>query len=428
MLRQPFYTTGKNPLAARLFVVLSVLAVAVGISGVRAPVAAEDPPTDTDADELLFYPNPEAPKSSARRLSTEEQDAAPLHGIHGLKIRVNGKEIEIERFLDEAELRETLSMFMSDGERSLMEKQLGTTLTPEKRDGAPPTHRVTALFRVARRQPSLVGNSLPVDDREWEILCKTQVALIKSYFVLQDALRDPEINQLPLVRQQEDAVGWLDRNVLVFPPTHSEVLRIEMLCHDSEVDQCRKLVDAVADAYEDQVIFAARKKERNTRDVLAMNLVRLNGEKRRKMEDFQQLARELGSAEHTAESRVRQELAIRRLERIEDVLMELESELLQVELIQETRGDDERDEDVELNHRYLTERIEQLVHKREELAEEVAAREEGHVELKIRQQELERLIHITNELAVRIETMDLEMDAPPRITKIQPATASRIGD
>ena len=199
-----------------------------------------------------------------------------------------------------------------------------------------------------------------------------------------------------------------------------------MTCNEKEVDQYRQLVDAVARAYEEHVVFANRKQQYHKRDVMMKTLAKLQDEIRRKMEDFHDLAKEIGSAEHAGDAAVMQQLAMRRLARIEDELMRLENEMIQLEVELELRGKGP-DKDLRLRRDALSKRLAQLTERREQLTDDLTTRGETSVDLTVRRQELDQLSAVASDMARRIEALDIDMDAPQRITKIQPATASQIG-
>src|SRR5262249_267700 len=57
----------------------------------------------------------------------------------------------------------------------------------------------TALFHVGSQKHSMWNDPHQLDAHEFEVLQNTQIRLIKSYFVLQSAVRDPRIAGLPLL-------------------------------------------------------------------------------------------------------------------------------------------------------------------------------------------------------------------------------------
>ena len=93
----------------------------------------------------------------------------------------------------------------------------------------------------------------------FQILQKTQLALLKSYFVMSEAVRDPKMADLPAIAGEEDPVQWLTDQISVQFPQESEVLQISM-SGDENPEDLRTIVDAVASAYENRVVFAERKK------------------------------------------------------------------------------------------------------------------------------------------------------------------------
>jgi hypothetical protein len=91
-------------------------------------------------------------------------------------------------------------------------------------------------------------------------------------------------------------VRWLQDNLDVEFPQQSEILSISLSGDDPSEEQ-RLVVNAVAKAYMDEVIYARRQKQLATRDALARSLDKLNDELNRELNDFYDIARELGVSE-----------------------------------------------------------------------------------------------------------------------------------
>src|SRR5262245_25030579 len=71
----------------------------------------------------------------------------------------------------------------------------------------------TALYQVSSQKRSLWEEDQgQLDERQFKILKSTHVALIKSYFVLQSAVRSPKIASLPIFAGKGDPVAWLQEN------------------------------------------------------------------------------------------------------------------------------------------------------------------------------------------------------------------------
>src|SRR3954469_13048385 len=74
----------------------------------------------------------------------------------------------------------------------------------------PKTATATALFVVGREAPSVAANQPEQSNsQDYEILKKTQLALLKSKFVLTSALRDPNVARLPMFDGAADKEEWL---------------------------------------------------------------------------------------------------------------------------------------------------------------------------------------------------------------------------
>jgi uncharacterized protein involved in exopolysaccharide biosynthesis len=161
----------------------------------------------------------------------------------------------------------------------------------------PETSSATALFRVDSEPKSLVFD-VDRTTQKFEILQKTQLALLKSYFVLQAAIRDQAIASLSIFAGESDPVQWLQDNLAVDFPQQSEILSISLSGDDPSEDQ-RKVVDAVAKAYVNEVLFADRNRRLVMRDALSRSLSKIDDELKDKMDQFYNIARELGQSQAT---------------------------------------------------------------------------------------------------------------------------------
>lgn len=163
----------------------------------------------------------------------------------------------------------------------------------------PESSSAEALFQVYSQRPTLVfKDAMPNESKDFSILQRTQVALIKSYFVLQAAVRDPGIASMSILADTgtSDPVLWLAGELDVGFLQGSEILRIS-LSSDAPPAEISKLVDAVAEAYKDEVIFQERQRRLAARDALAKSLKEVNDEFQGKLDNYHALALELGSPE-----------------------------------------------------------------------------------------------------------------------------------
>jgi len=119
----------------------------------------------------------------------------------------------------------------------------------------PPKHQVRTLIKVPPPSPYLTRTLEPVMDLASHQ--RNQMAMGKSRLVLVSALRDTSVTELSVIRDQLDAVGWLEREVQLdfsYAPT---VLRISM--NGLETDDLVPLVNAIRKAYLREVVDKERR-------------------------------------------------------------------------------------------------------------------------------------------------------------------------
>jgi hypothetical protein len=153
----------------------------------------------------------------------------------------------------------------------------------------------TALFEIDRVESRLMG-SQPFDERELEIFKNTQLAKLKSYYVLQAAVRNPGIASLPLLAGQPDPVAWLQEHVEAEFIGDSELLAIRLRGPKSRAQDLTRLLDEVTKAYEDEVLYVDTQMRLRTRDLKAQSLKRLKDELVEKMQLLHDLKEDADAA------------------------------------------------------------------------------------------------------------------------------------
>jgi hypothetical protein len=133
------------------------------------------------------------------------------------------------------------------------------------------------------------------DERENEIFRNTQLAKLRSYYVLQAAVRNPGIASLVVFANQRDPVAWLQERVETEYVGNSELLAIRLRGPEAHTHALIQIVDAVAKAYEDEVVFADSQTRRATRDLKAGSLTKLQNELLDKTQDLIALKHRLGA-------------------------------------------------------------------------------------------------------------------------------------
>ncbi|MCH8840682.1 MAG: polysaccharide biosynthesis tyrosine autokinase, partial [Planctomycetes bacterium] len=168
--------------------------------------------------------------------------------------------------------------------------------------------------------------------KEYEIFQQTQLALFKSHFVLNAALNRSDISQLDaVVKEEPDALAWLSDELKVSFPGEGEILEVRF---DGEEDpaEIMKLVDAVIDAFIDEVIYKERTRSSVTRESLKKLHKQLVVELQEKMDRFQTLSKELDSSDSASTSAMLSMLTSD-VRMIQQQIIKKKEELLDIEVM-----------------------------------------------------------------------------------------------
>jgi len=269
-----------------------------------------------------------------------------------------------------------------------------------------------ALFQVDSVGHSITGDrpNGPNNNLQYlDIFRKTHLALIKSYFVLEQAVRDPHIHQLSLFSGVADPVEWLQTNLEVSFLESSEILEIKLHGTEAQGPELVQIVNAIAETYTGEVNSNLKQQQLDQRDLMARSLDKLNDEIKRKHEQYLDIARATDSSE--GKSGFQRQLDTKRLDRIDEELSQLERDQLRIET-----GGDAKDS------KFIEKRIEQLQQRQEGLQKRIVAGDEKSVDLISRKNELVQLQGIANDLSVKLEKMNIDLAMPYRIRQIETAT------
>ena len=129
---------------------------------------------------------------------------------------------------------------------------------------------------------------------------QTQLQLIKSPFVLTSALRRPGISELSIFAEEKDPIDWLGRNLQAVAPTAAEVVQIKL--RGPNPRDVTQVVNAVTQAYLSDVVTKERSERLARRDMLEKKYKENQAEVRTRMEQFNNLAKQLGSRDSSEAS------------------------------------------------------------------------------------------------------------------------------
>ena len=123
------------------------------------------------------------------------------------------------------------------------------------------TRRAYAQWIVYERRTGLLGDERP-DLEDHDTLRRTLLAYLKSPFVLTAALRDSSASGAELLREEEDPVGWLARRLVAYYPADGEVLTLALPHASAAEGELVAIVNAVAKAFQDEVLFRQQSDQR----------------------------------------------------------------------------------------------------------------------------------------------------------------------
>lgn len=201
---------------------------------------------------------------------------------------------------------------------------------------APAPYRAFATLRIAAVEPRLVFSTAQSGAApDFETYHKTQVAMIRSRYVLNAALRDPEISALDTVRRQPDPVAWLEEELIVDSPNSPEILRVAL--EGNEPTELAAIVNAVRDAYLDEVVNVERQQRRTRLADLERIYADTEEKVRLKEERVADLARSLGTGDSKALT-IKQQMALEYFGQLQREHSRVRFELMQEQVRHRTLG------------------------------------------------------------------------------------------
>lgn len=170
----------------------------------------------------------------------------------------------------------------------------------------PAPYTAFALLRVAAVEQRLVFKTAE-EVSDFQTYRRTQMALIKSRFVMNAALRKSSVASLSMVREQDFPVAWLEQAIQVDAHESPEILRISLT--GDRPSELAEIVNAVKDAYLEEVVNAERKLRIARLNDLERIFEQTEEKVRLKEERVNNLAQELGTGDAKALT-IKQQMAM----------------------------------------------------------------------------------------------------------------------
>jgi len=196
--------------------------------------------------------------------------------------------------------------------------------------GVPAKASATAILKVASVKPSLVFQIDEGGESDYETYKRTLLGLIKAQPVLQAALREPGIKDLPTLRDEPDElkVNWLRTNLDVAFDQNAELMRISM--EGERPGDLVKIVNATTSAFLEEIIFAERESKLRNKDTLTRSFHKTQAEIEQKQQAYVDLAKELYTQE-SPEGDVQLSLAANEQQAVRQQIAELRGGILEAE-------------------------------------------------------------------------------------------------
>lgn len=160
---------------------------------------------------------------------------------------------------------------------------------------------------------------------------KTQMALVCSRFVLNAALRQPKVADLPIVKDQLDPAEWLIKELQLDYMLSPEILRVRL--RGDQPEELVTLVNAVVNAYMQEVVNKEQLLQQSRSDRLKQIYSQYEENLRSRRKTLRELAEAAGSSNEQTLS-LKQRLAVEQMGMAQRELIQLQSELrkLQIEV------------------------------------------------------------------------------------------------
>ncbi len=161
----------------------------------------------------------------------------------------------------------------------------------------PAMYKAQARLQVASQAPKLLFRTVETEGgADYGRYQNTQLTLVTSQLALNAALRNKEVSQYRIIREQVDPIAWLQANVKVAFIGGSEVMEISMTGDDPQ--EIAGIVNAVKKAYVDEVVDVDTKRRADRHEQLKKLKVTYGEILKERRETLRKLAEAVGSTDN----------------------------------------------------------------------------------------------------------------------------------
>ncbi len=156
----------------------------------------------------------------------------------------------------------------------------------------------------------------------------TQQQIMLTPFVLNAALRDEGVKNLPIVASSPDAVSWLQEELSVKFPADGEIMQVSL--ETADPTSCVKLVNAVVNAYMNEVVVSERNERLKRLDNLERVYAEAETKVRNKRAELKTLAAALGTGDSESLT-VAQQSTLQQFGLMQEKLSDVQYQLMQAQ-------------------------------------------------------------------------------------------------
>ncbi len=194
-----------------------------------------------------------------------------------------------------------------------------------------PKFSATAYLRVdADNRPLIFKTADEAASRgsDFKLYKNTQQQMLLTPFVLNAALRDPQVSGLPEITQQPDAIAWLQKNLQIKFPADGEIMHVSF--ESVSPSACVEIVNGVVNAFMKEVVVEERNQKLNRLNNLEQVYSDAEGKVRNKQGELKSLAAALGTSD-TESLTVAQQTALQQFGKMQENLSSIQFDLMQAE-------------------------------------------------------------------------------------------------
>lgn len=160
-----------------------------------------------------------------------------------------------------------------------------------------PSHTARAQLYIAADPPRVMFQTSE-NRSDGNAFRQTQLALLKSRLVLNAALRQPKVAELPSVRTAPDPIAWIEKEIKVLYASSPEILSVTL--GGAPPEELKMLVNAIVNAYLQEIVNKEQIKRQARLDQLEKISAKYQEALRQKRLTLRRVAENVGTGDKQA--------------------------------------------------------------------------------------------------------------------------------